>query len=113
MPVTPDQLVLVMVNDTRQAWEGQWRVERHRLDGTVLADQIAQVSIPAGRQAQMVLEASVAAFGAPPRRSSWPVPTGRVLPGSSTIRLRLWTKLSDRGAGCEYRRDDQYGLASQ
>ena len=65
MPVTPDQLVLVMVNDTRQAWEGQWRVERRRLDGTVLADQIARVSIPAGRQAQVVLEASVAAFGDP------------------------------------------------
>ena len=65
MPVAPDQLALVMVNDTRQAWEGQWRVERRRLDGTVLADQIARVSIPAGGQAQVVLEAAVATFGDP------------------------------------------------
>ena len=65
MPVAPDQLALVMVNDTRQAWEGQWRVERRRLDGTVLADQIARVSIPAGGQAQVVLEAAVTTFGDP------------------------------------------------
>ncbi|MCT6900856.1 MAG: hypothetical protein M3Z49_07855 [Bifidobacteriales bacterium] len=52
MPVTPDQLALVMVNDTCQAWEGRWWAERRRLDGTVLADQITRVSIPAGGQAQ-------------------------------------------------------------
>ena len=65
MPVAPDQLALVMVNDTRQAWEGRWRVERRRLDGTVLADQITRVSIPAGGQARVVLEAAVATFGDP------------------------------------------------
>ena len=44
MPVITDQLALVMVNDTRRAWEDQWGVERRRLDGTVLATQITRVT---------------------------------------------------------------------
>lgn len=86
MPVITDQLALVMVNDTRRAWEGQWGVERRRLDGTVLATQITRVTDRQGSRPRWFWRPPWSPSVAPPRRFWCSAPTGQVLLGSFTIR---------------------------
>ena len=67
MPVTPDRLALVMVNDIRQAWgaSGGW-------SAAAWMKPFWPIKLPGflyrqggGGQAQVILEAAVAAFGDP------------------------------------------------
>lgn len=58
----PDQLELVVLNDTREPWQGTWHVERQKLDGTTLASADIECGSEAGQSRRFVLPKSVATF---------------------------------------------------
>lgn len=63
--LTPDELVLVVLNDTRTAWTGTWHVERQKLDGTVLASANIACDSKPGQSRRFVLPKKVATFADP------------------------------------------------
>jgi beta-mannosidase len=60
-----DQLALVLVNDTGEAYSGAFTVTRESFDGTVLAKAVVEASVAARDGATIALPAEVAAFGDP------------------------------------------------
>ncbi|MBO3731821.1 glycoside hydrolase family 2 protein [Glycomyces niveus] len=60
-----DQLALVLVNDTGEAYSGAFTVTRESFDGTVLTKAVVEASVAARDGATIALPAEVAAFGDP------------------------------------------------
>ena len=63
--VAADHLALVVLNDTREGWNGSWTVERRTLAGDVLATQTFDVMLGPVDHAELALDAAVAGFGDP------------------------------------------------
>lgn len=55
-----DQLALVILNDTQEAWSGTWSVERQTFAGDVAAHEEFAVSLEPGAKAEITLPASIA-----------------------------------------------------
>lgn len=65
---TDDHLALVLVNDTRQPWDGDWTVERIALDGTVLASEtFTGVHVDANGSLELALPETLGTFDDPTR----------------------------------------------
>lgn len=60
-----DHLELIVLNDTREAWNGTWTVQRIKLDGTVLASEEFEVTLDAVDHLGLPLAEETVAFEDP------------------------------------------------
>jgi beta-mannosidase len=61
----PDQLVLVLVNDTGEHYTGTFTLSRETFDGTVVAKAVVEVRVAAREAATFTVPKEIAAFGDP------------------------------------------------